>query len=203
MALLSDPSGALSANLHRMMARHGLTITQVSEATGVNHRTVKGILTGQIGKPHARTLNRLAAGLGASVDEFYQSPGLLARRFDRDSNPVVDQVVADDPELFAHWSAADFDDLYSRFGAGGALTVEGARQAAASINRRRAVLDQAALVLETEQGELLESMVQLLYQKVTQAARLPEPPDGDGAPPARRPRRPRTSTIKDSSEPET
>lgn len=165
----------LAANLHRLMAKQGLTISQAAESTGVNTRTIKGILSGQIAKPHARTLNRLAHGLGISVDEFYQSPTLLARRFDRHTNPVVDQVVSENPSLFTRWSPSDFEDLYSRFGAGGALTTDGARQAAAQINRRRAVLDQVTLLLETEQGELLENMVQVLYQQVTRAVRQPFP----------------------------
>ncbi len=176
MSPLRSMSGTpLADNLHRLLAQQGLTIAQAAENTGVNARTIKAILAAEIAKPHARTLNRLAEGLGASVDEFYQSPTLLARRFDRHTNPVVDQVVAEDPSLFSHWSAADFEDLYSRFGAGGALTSDGARAAAAQINRRRAVLDQVALLLETEQGELLERMVQVLFQQVTRAAREPEP----------------------------
>lgn len=184
MALFgSTPNRSLAANLHRLMAQQGLTIAQVVMSTGVNGRTVKGILSGEIAKPHARTLNRLAEGLGASVDEFYQSPTLLARRFDQQTNLVVDQVVAENPGLFAHWSAADFDELYSRFGHGGALTAEGAREAAAGINRRRTVLDQVTLLLETEQGELLESMIRLMYQQVTRTARAPtqhSQPAGDG-----------------------
>jgi len=59
-----------SANLRRLMARLNLTMDQVIVSTGVNERTVKEILRGR-SKPHARTLHRLAAGLGVSADEFF------------------------------------------------------------------------------------------------------------------------------------
>src|ERR1700752_2711247 len=101
------------------MARFGLTIDEVVEQTGLDERTVKGVLRGSI-RPHARTLHRLATGLGVPADELFQNPSVLAHRlFDRQTNPVVDEVAAGHPELFEGWHADDFDELYSHFGAGG------------------------------------------------------------------------------------
>jgi transcriptional regulator with XRE-family HTH domain len=60
-----------AVNLRRLMAQSGLTLAQVVSATGACERTVKGILSGRT-KPHARTLNRIAAGLNVSADEFFQ-----------------------------------------------------------------------------------------------------------------------------------
>ncbi len=156
----------VAANLRRLMARFGLTLEQVVEQTGLDERTIKGILA-RTNKPHARTLHRLAAGLQVASDELFQDPSLLAHRlFDRQSNPLVEEVVAGQPELFAGWSERDFDELYSRFGVGGSLTVEGTIEAVRSMNHNREVCRQVALLLESSEAELLSAIVALLYQKI-------------------------------------
>ncbi|MBX9788591.1 MAG: helix-turn-helix domain-containing protein [Pirellulales bacterium] len=156
-----------SDNLRRLMARGGLTLDALVEASGVDARTVKAILADRGVRPHARTLHKLAAGLGVPVDELFQTPSLLAyRSFDRQTNPLVDEVVAEMPSAFDGWGAADFDELYSHFGTGGALTHDGARQVVESINRKRDLLAKAALVLETDQADVLAGVIEVLYGKV-------------------------------------
>lgn len=155
-----------AANFRRLMAREGLTVQQVVDASGLDERTVKAILNGR-NKPHARTLNRLATGLGVSSDEFFQSPAALAHRlFDEQTNPLVDEIIAQRPELFEGWSQADFEELYGRFGAGGALTADGAVDSVVSMNRNREVHHKVALLLESGEAELLIGFVDLLYQKI-------------------------------------
>src|SRR5687767_3072808 len=61
-------------NLRRLMARVGLTIAQLAARSGLDQRTVQAILQGRNKRPHARTLQKLAAGLDASVDELFQNP---------------------------------------------------------------------------------------------------------------------------------
>ncbi len=156
-----------SHNLRRIMAQLGLTVDAVARRTGLDERTIKGMLSGKKSKPHARTLHQLATGLGIATDEFFQSPVMLARRrFDRQTNPAVDECIAGNPALFAKWSDADFDELYSRVATGGELTVAGALQAAELINRKRDLHDKLALLLETEQAEVIAGIVELLYQRV-------------------------------------
>ncbi len=157
-------------NLRRLMARLGLTVCEVAERTGLDERTVKSILNGSSAKPHARTLHQLAQGLEVEVNEFFQSPYLLGRgNFDRDTNPAVDELLARRPELFTDWSEIDFDELYSRVGTGGALTSAGAQQAAESINRKRKLHEKLALLLETEQAEVIADILELFYQRVKAA----------------------------------
>ena len=154
-------------NLRRLMARLGITVGQVVERTGLDERTVKGILSGANARPHARTLHQLASGLEVAVDELFQNPSLLAHRlFDRRTNPTVDELIAAEPDLFAGWSLAQFDELYSRFGLGGQLTAEGARAAVLAMNQRRELLAKAALLLESGQAELLSAIIELLHQRV-------------------------------------
>ena len=153
-------------NLLRLMAARGLTMSGVAAQTGLHVRTVRGILRGEK-KPHARTLHRLAEGLGVAVDEFFLDPAqLVYRRFDRRTNPAVAMVIEDNKELFHGWTEADFDELHSRVGAGGALTVEGALAAARQMNRRRELHDKLDLLLESSQAEVAAGILNVLYEKV-------------------------------------
>src|SRR5262245_61344579 len=149
------------------MARLDLTLADVIRQSGLNHRTVKKMLSGENGVPHARTLHQLAGGLGVSTDELFANPSLVARRlFDRRTNPAVDEVVAEHPDWFDGWVEEDFDELYSRFGHGGALTVEGAEATVLAMNRNRRVQKQVALLLETAEAELLCGIVDCMYRRV-------------------------------------
>jgi transcriptional regulator with XRE-family HTH domain len=153
-------------NLRRLMARQGVSLDALAAASGVDRRTISGVLHAKK-RPHSRTLHRLAEALSVPADEFFHDPSLLTHRyFDRQTNPLVDEVVAERPELFAQWSQADFDELYSRFGTGGALTRAGAIAAAERMNRVRAVQEKVAIVLETHQADLLEEFVEVLYRRI-------------------------------------
>src|SRR5688572_5454702 len=98
-----DLAPHLGENLRRLMARQGLSLDELATASGVDRRTIASVLRGKK-RPHSRTLHRLAETLGVPADEFFQDPSLLAHRaFDRETNPVVDEVIAERPELFSGW----------------------------------------------------------------------------------------------------
>ena len=99
-------------NVRRLMVRRGMTLRQLVAASGLHERTVKAALHGN-GKPHARTLHRLACGLEVATDELFQLPAALAaQQFDRQTNPEVDAVIRSRPAPFADWSTADFPLSY-------------------------------------------------------------------------------------------
>jgi len=153
-------------NLLRLMAANGWSLSGIAEQTGLHVRTVRGILNGTK-KPHAQTLHRLAEGLGVSIDEFFVDPArLVYRRFDRNSNPLVGEVIDGHRELFSGWTEADFDELHSRVGSGGVLTAEGVLTAAGQMNRRRALHTRLDLLLESSQAEVAAGILNVLYEKV-------------------------------------
>ena len=153
-------------NLRRIMAKLGLSVGELIQQTGLDRRTVKGILDGT-SKPHTQTLYRLADGLGVPIDELFVEPSqLIYRRFDRQTNPVVAEVVEDHPALFADWSEADFGELHSRQGTGGPLTSEGTLALVRQMNRNRQLHEKLAVLLETSQAELISSVVEALYEAV-------------------------------------
>jgi transcriptional regulator with XRE-family HTH domain len=154
-------------NLRRVMAREGLTFDDVVEATGLDERTLRALVRGK-NNPHARTLHKLADGLGISIDELFRPLGQTSpRRFDRATNMLVEGVVAAHREKFQNWSEAEFDELYSRFGTGGQLTEAGILAAADAANAKRDLWRQVSVILETSDGKLLTEFVDLLYRRVT------------------------------------
>lgn len=164
---LTRDAVAVAHNLRRLMAKSGLTYDDVVAATHLDERTLRAVARGR-GNPHARTLHKLAQGLGVSVDELFRDPGHSpARRFDRASNSLVQEVVVHHPHAFHDWSDADFDELYSRFGTGGQLTESGVLAAAQAMNAKRNVLRRASIILESSEAKLLAEFVELLYHRVT------------------------------------
>jgi transcriptional regulator with XRE-family HTH domain len=154
-------------NLRRLMATLGLSIEQVIATSRLNRRTVQRILDGSH-KPHSRTLHRLAAALGVSASELFVDPAqLVYRQFDRQTNPMVEEAIERQPALFADWTEADFDELHSRVGAGGPLTIEGALQAVRAMNDNREAHEKLSLLLESSQAELIREILRVMYQKVT------------------------------------
>ncbi|MBN2218331.1 MAG: helix-turn-helix transcriptional regulator [Pirellulales bacterium] len=152
-------------NLRRIMVELGLSLGQVVERTGLDRRTIASILDGS-NRPHSRSIHRLATGLGVAPDEFFVNPGqLVYRRFDAQANPIVGEVVRRHPELFEGWSEMDFDELHSRFGEGGALTVDGTLDVARQINRNRLIHEKLALLLETSQADTISGIVEVMYRQ--------------------------------------
>jgi transcriptional regulator with XRE-family HTH domain len=157
----------VAMNLRRLMARAGLTFEELVTATELDERTLRGLVRGKT-NPHARTLYKLAQGLGVEMDDLFRPPGRHApRQFDRATNSLVEGVVAGHAETFANWSEADLDELYSRFGTGGQLTEEGVLAAAQAMNAKRDVGRQVSVILESGEAELLADFVELLYRRAT------------------------------------
>jgi transcriptional regulator with XRE-family HTH domain len=148
------------------MAERGLSVTQVARRTGLDERTVRALQRGT-NRPRAKTLHRLAEGLGVRVDEFLVDPrDMLFRRFDRATNPAVEKLVEQRGELFKHWTADDFDELHSRVGTGGPLTADGALEVVEQMNRRRRLHEKLDLLLESTHAELAAEMLELMYRNV-------------------------------------
>ena len=155
-------------NVRRLMARMNMTLQEVVEASGLDERTVRSIMQG-VSRPHARTLHKLAEGLGVDVDELFQDSRQTGQSaFDRATNPSVTAAIDAQPELFADWTPAEFDDLFSRVAVGGELTEAGVLAAAETIGERRQLLGQVSLILESGEADLLREFVEMLYRRVTQ-----------------------------------
>jgi transcriptional regulator with XRE-family HTH domain len=166
-SLMHDLRTLHGANVRRLMARLDMTQQDVVDASGLDQRTVRSILQG-ITRPHARTLHKLAEGLGVAADELFQDPYQAGQAaFDRATNPVVADVVETRPELFEGWTQADFNELFSRMALGGALTESGVLASVEAMNARHQLLQQVAVILESGEAELMREFVALLFRRVT------------------------------------
>jgi transcriptional regulator with XRE-family HTH domain len=153
-------------NLLRLLATTGISLQQVAERSGVDLRTIRGILNG-VKNPHVQTLHRLAEGLGVAVDELFIDPSqLLYRRFDRQTNPLVEEVLSSHSELFQGWTEADFDELHSHVGTGGALTREGTLLVVGRMNRKRQLHEKLDVLLESSHAEVAGGILDVLYEKI-------------------------------------
>ncbi len=153
-------------NLLRLMAAAGLSSRQVAQQAGLDVRTVRAVLRGSK-SPHPRTLHRLAEGLGVKVDEFFVAPAqLLYRRFDQQTNPMVQEVLDTHGDLFSGWTQADFDELHSRVGTGGPLTREGVVAAVSRMNRKRELFEKLDLLLESGHAQLTGEILDALHAEI-------------------------------------
>ncbi|TWT46421.1 hypothetical protein Pla111_15170 [Botrimarina hoheduenensis] len=149
------------------MARDGLTYEGVCQQTGLDARTLRGILHAAK-KPHAKTLKRLAEGLGVSADDLFAGDAEAAvAEFDLASNPAIEAAVEAHESLFEDWTPHDFGELASRVGVGGPMTEVGVVLTAQQMNANRSTLDKARTILESDQAELLRGMIEALYVKAT------------------------------------
>lgn len=170
---LNQNAATIAWNLRRIMAQANLTFEDVVSVTELDERTIRGLVRGTT-NPHARTLHKLARGLGVSMDDLFRPPGRNSpRQFDRATNTLVKAIVTHHQYAFAGWSEADFDELYSRFGTGGQLTENGVLAAAQAMNAKRDVWRQVNVILESGEAELLSQFVSVLYGRVTTSTNLP------------------------------
>ena len=167
-------------NLRRLVAEAGISLHQVAELAGLDERTIRGILNG-VKKPHARTLHRLAVGLGVSIDELFIDPAqLLYRRFDRMTNPMVEEALSNHADLFEGWTQADFDELNSRVGTGGPLTMEGALSSVRLMNRKHELHGKLDVLLESSHSEVAGDILDVLYEKIVLQPKNPPFPRPEG-----------------------
>jgi transcriptional regulator with XRE-family HTH domain len=153
-------------NLMRLMASGGLSVRRVSSRTGVDERTIRGILNGD-NKPHAQTLHRLANGLGVRVDEFFVNPAqLLFRCMDCQSNAIVTEALETNGDLFEGWTVADFHKLHERTGRGEPPTLEATLQSVRQMNENRGLHDILAVLLESSEAEVTAGILNVLRGNV-------------------------------------
>ncbi len=175
---MTDPAdSALAQRLRAECARRGWDMQELARRAGISRTTLYHLLEGRTGRPRGSTLNSIAESLQIDVAELLHPQGprsvpSAARRFDRQTNPQVDLVARERPGLFTGWDESDWDELYSTFGTGGALTREGVIAAAEGINRRRETIRRLQIVLDTHLRVVAEELVDTLYRMVRPQSNL-------------------------------
>lgn len=168
-------------NFLRLLERKSVSIKQLSERTGVSLQTLRYWKRFGIAYSRDERLEIVARFLGVSdpqslfeVDlETRSSPPPVldlretTKRIDRETNPMIAEVLSDHPELFRGFDENDWDELYSLHGTGGALTYEGVQKSAELINRKRELRRKFDALLETDHFETLAHLIDVLYRDST------------------------------------
>lgn len=175
---------SLGSRIHEARVHRGWTMSELVRRTGINRGTLYRLEHGDTERPQMKTIQALASAFDISP-RCLLAPSLPAdasrpedrltvkQRFDRATNPVVSEVVDEQPLLFAGWSDQEMDELYSTFGTGGQLTRQGVVSAAEAINRKRETIRKLHVILETEFREQAVDLIDVLYRLV----RVPLPRD--------------------------
>ncbi|MCC7420531.1 MAG: helix-turn-helix transcriptional regulator [Planctomycetaceae bacterium] len=175
----NEQAAALARKVRARCLPRGWGAGSLARAAGISRTTASQLLAGESSRPHLQTLEKVAAAFDVSLAELSGDAFAAAapaeadawvrtspQDFDRRTNPAVSEVATESPRLFTGWSPDDWDELYSTFGHGGGLNSEGVREAARQINRRREIIQQTKVLLETHLAEVTQRLIDTLYRMV-------------------------------------
>ncbi len=178
----------LAEKIARLVAERGWNQLEFARRTGLNRNTARQLLTNPDKRLRNDTIRRCADALGVTVHELRDRPlsALMQRTADgtagrRAASGLLTQeqlalAFAAQPELRG-WlernpergrklGAAEVDELLSLHATGGPLTVDGIEHFIGQIERRRVLLERITALAGTEYLDLLEQLVNLMWEKV-------------------------------------
>lgn len=171
----------LCAKIARLLQERGWNQEQFARYADLNRLTVRSILNDPARKLHNATVQACARALGISVHDLLTQPieKLLPKMrvpiaptenlrvlYEHATQPELLEWMNNHPERTAELSAIEIDELLSLQGTGGPLTTEGVEHHVKEIERRRRILEEAAVIAGTEYVDLLEQFVRVLYEKI-------------------------------------
>jgi transcriptional regulator with XRE-family HTH domain len=179
---ISDHSDVpLCAKIARLVKERGWNQEAFARQAELNRLTVRSIFLGPVRKLHNATVGACARALGLSVNDLLTQPldkllprmrvALPAREslrilYEQATQPELLAWLQSHPERAAELTVEEIDELLSLQGTGGPLTEFGVAHYVEQIERRRKILEQAAVIAGTEYIDLLEQLVGLLYEKI-------------------------------------
>jgi transcriptional regulator with XRE-family HTH domain len=174
----------LANKIARLVEERGWNQEDFARIANLNRQTVRMILqpTGERRLRNA-TIGRSAKALGLSVNELRTLPlelllprmrgqhpshsnETLHRLYEQATQPELLAWIERNPDRAKLLSAAEIDELLSLQGTGGPLTKFGIEHFVELIERKRRLIDQVQVIAGTEYLELVEKMIQLVYEKV-------------------------------------
>ncbi|MCA9039744.1 MAG: helix-turn-helix transcriptional regulator [Planctomycetaceae bacterium] len=172
----------LLGRIARYCQRKCISQQELAKKAGISRTFFSNLQREKVRWPQPNTLSKIASALDISAQELCdcdderevqlrlaKDDNSGAAQLDRRTNPVVAEVSQASPELFQGWETQDWDEIYSSFGVGGALTEEGVQEAAKRINEKRELLRKVQVIFETHQSEELVVLIENLYRSVQPA----------------------------------
>jgi hypothetical protein len=171
----------LCEKIVRLVRERGWNQEQFARYADLNRLTVRALFLDSSRKLHNGTVRACARALGVSANDLQTAP--LEKLLPRMHVPVPAEeslrilyAQATQPELLdwlqqnaeraGQLTPDEMDELLSLQGTGGPLTPDGVAHFVEQIERRRKILEQAAVVAGTQYVDLLEQFVKVLYEKI-------------------------------------
>lgn len=142
------------------------TLIRKTEEENFPHRRMgKGKLSRYRFRPE--DLPFIASKLFNEPDAGASIPPPTIDQSDQQTNPVVDRLRKEKPSLFRGFTTADWQELYSTFGNGGALTETGVEQIADRIKWKRGVMTKVVVILESGHADTFAGIVDSMFKQAT------------------------------------
>jgi transcriptional regulator with XRE-family HTH domain len=179
----SHPTAELAFKIARLVDERGWNQEDFSRIANLNRQTVHQIMNGGQRKLRNATISACATALGLPVSDLKNWPleRLLPRMHDRApagsdetlkrlyehaTQPELRAWIDRNPDRARQLTADELDELLSLQGTGGPLTAFGVENYVAALERRRRLVMKVETVAGTEYVDVLEKLVDLMYDKV-------------------------------------
>jgi hypothetical protein len=176
------PPNDLVHKIARLAEERGWNYEEFAKVTRLHRHTVRQILVEGNRRLRNSTIRDCAEAFGLSVSELRDQPldkllarvrdirpaggeAALRRLYDSASQPDLLAWLERNPDRARQLTAEEVDELLV-FHDAGTLTAFGVEAFVARIERRRRLTERVHVVARTEYLDLLEQLVQLLYEKV-------------------------------------
>ena len=171
----------LCAKIARLVQERGWNQEEFARIADLNRLTVRNLFQDRARKLHNATVQACARALGLGVHDLLTQPleKLLPRMrsplpakenlrvlYEQATQPELLVWLENNPDRAGRLTSEEVDELLSLQGTGGPLTSFGVAYYVEQLERRRKILEQAAVVAGTEYIDMLERFVGLLYEKV-------------------------------------
>jgi transcriptional regulator with XRE-family HTH domain len=186
---MSNPSPSdvpnIATKIARLVEERGWNREDLARIAQLNRQTVRQIMEGRQGSRGLRnaTVSACARALGLPVSDLRNLPlerllprmngqlpantdEILRRLYERATQPELLAWIERNPQRAGRMTPQEIDELLSFQGVGGPLTTIGVDHYVERLERKRELLHKVHAVAGTEYLDLLEKLVQLLYEKV-------------------------------------
>jgi transcriptional regulator with XRE-family HTH domain len=186
---MSNPSPTdgpnIAVKIARLVEERGWNREDLARIAQLNRQTVRQIMEGRQGSRGLRnaTVSACAHALGLAVSDLRNLPleRLLPRMngqlpantdetlrllYERATQPELLAWIERNPQRAGQMTPQEIDEMLSLQGTGGPLTAIGVDHYVERLERKRELLHKVHAVAGTEYLDLLEKLVQLMYEKV-------------------------------------
>jgi hypothetical protein len=175
----------IAVKIARLVEERGWNREDLARLARLNRQTVRQIMDGQLGSRGLRnaTVSACARALGVPVNELRNLPlerllsrmngplsaspdTTLRRLYEQATQPELLAWIGRNPERAGRLSPLEIDELLSLQGTGGPLTDFGVDRYVELVERKRELIHKVQAIAGTEYIDMLEKLVQLMYEKV-------------------------------------